>query len=717
MAESCLRKNGSSLTINSNAASILTGGGIKNDHEIPDEFVADAEIAEVESEAEKPDFVERMEKELKKMKEGNMDDVRYIIRHSCAADLMSAEDEIRAGKSMQHHHRLFFRTLAESPAGRTILIEALTGFKSKSRQSSAIRETTTNGEAHNRLEHFIAFFKGCTETPPSAEEIMHQLDEMDLSEKMMRVCMKIGNKTYPVSPPAAVSSSMQCDTEIWSTGRHMLDEAAIQHNEYNNAKNELVMRNMRLVVSIAKKYRGRGVAFSDLIQQGSTGLPKAAAKWEHERGFRFSTYATWWVRQAVTRYIADESHVVRVPVYVLPQFSRLESFYRTFQNNNGRKPTPEETASGMKMQIKDLDVLLAQQRRLHPASFSSKTGENGDGQLGDFLEHPSAQVDEALCNSSIDETRNRLLLALCMLTPKQRIVTILRSGLGAIPLSGDQMGLPTRFIPNEKMRGVILPLEAVAWVLNITRERVRQLEAKTMECLKRSNHPYARGLQLSDEKRERKKVHKGPGLEIDEVRFLEKVISGGADTDALLADQEQAQRLIRLLPLHNFVPVRRANALNNAGLFLVKDVLGASFENLCKRGIGIVTIRELFKKLHDLNSPHPHENFLRPPKGIRTPVNAFAAEDVTQEKDEPSFSEKEYVQTIFTELAECVTIVRTGLRTLKAEPFDTMNERMNGLVDCISPQQISNDRGRKILQWYKTLLMKGSNVIKTAQSD
>src|SRR5437868_14687331 len=255
---------------------------------------------------------------------------------------------------------------------------------------------------------------------------------------------------------------MRITLETPATLSRRIDQTEIYREAYDAAKRVLSAGNLRLVVSIAKKYRNRGLSFLDLIQEGNTGLMRAVDKFEYARGFKFSTYATWWIRQAITRAIADQSRTIRVPVHMIDTMSKVRAINRLLVQELGREPTAEETARRAGLTLDDARCIIKMSRQ--PLSLDQPVGDHEDSYFGEFL--ADHRDDDPLYESHQQALKRRIDEAMQSLNYREREILRLRYGLAD---------------------GYAYTLEEVGKIFSVTRERVRQIETKAVRKLQQ---PY-----------------------------------------------------------------------------------------------------------------------------------------------------------------------------------------------------------------------------------
>jgi RNA polymerase primary sigma factor len=444
------------------------------------------------------------------MPSGSSDPIRMYLSQMSNIPLLTRAEEIRLAKKIELTRKRFRRNLLRSfaaleatvkmlervhsgelPFDRTIkvsLTERLTKEQVQARmphnlpllrhlmtaqqrdfQLLTSRSATTEEKAAARIryirrrEKMLVLVEELSLRTRRVQPLIRQLEET--SHRMDELRQQIAELRRTGAPADKINSVrhelrelMHRTLESPASLRRRCQLLRGQFQEFENVKRELSSGNLRLVVSIAKKYRNRGLSFLDLIQEGNTGLMRAVDKYEYRRGFKFSTYATWWIRQAITRAIADQARTIRIPVHMIDVLMRLRNAAKKLLQEMGREPTTEETAAAAGVTLEETERVLDIGR--HPISLDRPIGEGDDGCFGEFVQDQGTEAPHKLANNGL--LRERIEELLKTLTYREREIIRLRYGLAD---------------------GYSYTLEEVGRIFKVTRERVRQIEAKAVAKL------------------------------------------------------------------------------------------------------------------------------------------------------------------------------------------------------------------------------------------
>jgi RNA polymerase primary sigma factor len=460
-------------------------------------------------------FEEQQEAEAKRgaVSEKIDDPVRMYLTQMGEIPLLSREDELRLAKRIEITRKRFRTMVLESPVA---VIEALQiledvkngelAFDRTLKADSAIdvskfevldrlpqvidriRQTMFDShEAHEKLQSGrvpaavrerarrrlrenqrkgVVFLEAMNIQSKKIKPMMEKLEQIsarmdELQHELEEIKAGRGNRLRLAPARKELEQLMGQTLEGADELRGRVRDIRERFEDYERTKRKLSSGNLRLVVSIGKKYRNRGLSFLDLIQEGNTGLMKAVEKYEYRRGYKFSTYATWWIRQAITRAIADQARTIRIPVHMIETMTKLRNVAKKLAQRNGREPSLEEIAGESQISLEETKRVLKIAK--HPISLDRPIGEGDDSYFGDFIEDESAESPVSAATHEM--LKEKIETVLHTLSFREREIIKLRYGIGT---------------------GYTYTLEEVGRIFKVTRERVRQIEAKAIRKLQ---HP------------------------------------------------------------------------------------------------------------------------------------------------------------------------------------------------------------------------------------
>jgi len=427
------------------------GGDMPAEEEEEDEDEANLSLAAMEAEL-RPQVMETLDliadtyRKLRKLQ-----DQQVESRLAAAADLSSSQE--RRYKELKDQLIKAVKSLSLNQNRIEQLVELLYDINKRLVQNEGklLRLAESFGV---RREEFLKEYQGHELDPKWVERVgtLAARGWKDFATKEERTIDRLRSEIQMLATETAISIG---------EFRRIVNQVQKGEREATIAKKEMVEANLRLVISIAKKYTNRGLQFLDLIQEGNIGLMKAVDKFEYRRGYKFSTYATWWIRQAITRSIADQARTIRIPVHMIETINKIVRTSRQMLHEIGREPTPEELAEKLAMPLEKVRKVLKIAKE--PISLETPVGDEEDSHLGDFIEDKNALLPiDAAIQANLRDTTTRVLASL---TPREERVLRMRFGIG---MNTDHT------------------LEEVGQQFSVTRERIRQIEAKALRKLK---HP------------------------------------------------------------------------------------------------------------------------------------------------------------------------------------------------------------------------------------
>ncbi len=403
-------------------------------------------------------------------------------------------DRIILDKKIDNREQYFQAIPAQLESAKKIIAKLDRHYEAMAKLQHASEKEKSRKKYEKIQESLVPIFQSFCIKLKIFEEHLQKvlgptLKELESNLEKEKILKKAGttHRRYKSIDPEALQAYFDGVEASFRISPHKLSttikEIRSNIREANKAKTEMVEANLRLVISIAKKYTNRGLSFLDLIQEGNMGLMKAVEKFEYRRGYKFSTYATWWIRQAITRSIADQARTIRIPVHMIETLTKVMQVQKQLLQELGHEPTPDEVAEEMDLPVDRVQTIMKMAQQ--PISLQSTVGDSEDTTFGDFIEDKSADNPYDMTVSSL--LREKLVDVLDTLTEREKLVLNLRFGLQG---------------------GFSRTLEEVGRIFNVTRERIRQIESK---ALRRLRHPTR--LRPLEGFLEKDKVQEGVGIE------------------------------------------------------------------------------------------------------------------------------------------------------------------------------------------------------------